>query len=218
MVSGDLSPLISRLRDKLLAVFFPPRGSLFARLPSHCMTKQPDENMKYYLLHVYLQYIRCLRLCLLCMHSVKKASPWGEAVAQATDEGGSISTHATIQSRTLPTHKKSAKPHSATISYLPKKQKLSPRAPAPNKANQIFALHRRVIWGKFSVSEGGLEGEMTDFATQNLVNSGFAALDSPSKRGLPAPPRSSFPPLPLRNHLIQRVAVTERVNVLLAEL
>ena len=28
MVGGDLSPLISRLRDKLLAVFFPPRGSL----------------------------------------------------------------------------------------------------------------------------------------------------------------------------------------------
>ena len=25
-VSGDLSPLISRLRDKLLAVFFPPKG------------------------------------------------------------------------------------------------------------------------------------------------------------------------------------------------
>ena len=32
---------------------------------------------------------------------------------------------------------------------------------------------------------------VTDFATQNLVNSGFAALDSPYERGRPAPPRSS---------------------------
>ena len=34
---------------------------------------------------------------------------------------------------------------------------------------------------------------VTDFATQNLVNSGFAALDSPYERGRPAPPRSSSP-------------------------
>ena len=39
-------------------------------------------------------------------------------------------------------------------------------------------------WGKFSVREGGLEGEMTDFATQNLVNSGFSALPPSFKRGL----------------------------------
>ena len=87
-VGGDLSPLISRLRDS-----FPPRGSLFARLPLHCITKQTDENMKYYLLHIYPLYIHCLRSYLLCMHGVKKASPWGEEnckqfVALATDEGG----------------------------------------------------------------------------------------------------------------------------------
>ena len=40
---------------------------------------------------------------------------------------------------------------------------------------------------KFGEDEGGLEGEVTDFATQNLVNSGFAALDSPSERGSPSP-------------------------------
>ena len=87
-VGADLSPLISRLRDS-----FPPRGSLFARLPSHCITKRPNENMKYYWLHIYPLYIHCLRLYLLCMHGVKKASPWGEEnckqfVALATDEGG----------------------------------------------------------------------------------------------------------------------------------
>ena len=67
------------------------------------------------------------------------------------------------------------------------------------------------------MSEGGLEGEMTDFATQNLVNSGFAALPPSFKRGL-SPSKVFLPPLPLRNHLIQRVAVTEGVDVLLAEL
>ena len=46
-------------------------------------------------------------------------------------------------------------------------------------------------WGKFSVREGGLEGEMTDFATQNLVNSGFSALPPSFKRGLS--PSKVFP-------------------------
>ena len=77
-VGADLSPLISRLRDS-----FPPRGSLFARLPSHCITKRPNENMKYYWLHIYPLYIHCLRLYLLCMHGVKKASPWGGRKLQA---------------------------------------------------------------------------------------------------------------------------------------
>ena len=36
-VSGDLSPLISRLRDKLLAVFFPPEGKPFQN-PPHFFT------------------------------------------------------------------------------------------------------------------------------------------------------------------------------------
>ena len=41
-------------------------------------------------------------------------------------------------------------------------------------------------WGKFSGSEGGLEGErVTDFATQNLVNSGSAALPSFQEDPLP---------------------------------
>ena len=41
-VSGDLSPLISRLRDKLLAVFFPPKGkpsvrcANMANMALHC--------------------------------------------------------------------------------------------------------------------------------------------------------------------------------------
>ena len=32
-LGGDLSPLISRCRDKLLAVFFPPKGKPFCMIP-----------------------------------------------------------------------------------------------------------------------------------------------------------------------------------------
>ena len=35
MGNADLSPLISRLRDKLLAVFFPPKGKPFIRPCEH---------------------------------------------------------------------------------------------------------------------------------------------------------------------------------------
>ena len=47
-------------------------------------------------------------------------------------------------------------------------------------------------WGKFSEGEGGLEGTVTDFATQNLVNSGIAALNPPFKRV--SSPSKVFPP------------------------
>ena len=61
----------------------------------------------------------------------------------------------------------------------PPTTKTSPTTPPPYKANQISALQMTGAWGKFSGSEGGLEGErVTDFATQNLVNSGSAALPS----------------------------------------
>ena len=63
-----------------------------------------------------------------------------------------------------PSTKRARQPHSAASPYLPKRQKLPPRAPAPYKAKQIFAMYRRVLLGgKFSVSEGGLEGESPVF-------------------------------------------------------
>ena len=40
----------------------------------------------------------------------------------------------------------------------PQKQKLSPRAPAPNKAKQIFALHGRVLLGKVLGERGRFGG------------------------------------------------------------
>ena len=41
-----LIPPHQSLARQTACSFLPPRGSLFARLPSHCTTKQPDENMK----------------------------------------------------------------------------------------------------------------------------------------------------------------------------
>ena len=72
--------------------------------------------------------------------------------------------------------------------------KLPPCPRRFQKANQIFASEKAGTWGKFSVREGGLEGEMTDFATQNLVNSGFFALPPSFKRGL-SPSKVFFPHL-----------------------
>ncbi len=50
--------------------------------------------------------------------------------------------------------------------------------PPPYKANQIFALKMAGSWGKFSVSEGGLEGESPVFQEGALSLQG---LPHPSK-------------------------------------
>ena len=66
--------------------------------------------------------------------------------------------------------------------------------------------------GEVRGGEGGLEGEVTDFATQNLVNSGFAALDSPYERGLPTPPRSSSSVLQAVNRSGDAPAATDETG------
>ena len=72
-------------------------------------------------------------------------------------------------------------------------EKTSPQTPASVKSKTNFCSRNGgVLWG----SSGRVREAwrvVTDFATQNLVNSGFAALDSPYERGLPAPPRSFLP-------------------------
>ena len=73
-------------------------------------------------------------------------------------------------------------------SYLPK-HKNFPHAPATLQKQNKSSLPK---WRGHGGSSGWVREVwrvVTDFATQNLVNSGFAALDSPSERGLPAPPR-----------------------------
>ena len=77
-------------------------------------------------------------------------------------------------------HQSCAKPHSATSLHLPKRQTL-PHSPAvPKKRNKFLLCKWRGRGGKFSGSEGGLEGERVTLS-----------------RGPSPPPRSS--PLQLIN-------------------
>ena len=62
-------------------------------------------------------------------------------------------------------------------------QKLPPRAPAPNKANQIFALHGRVLLGEVLGERGRFGGRDDRFCNAKSVNSGFAALTPSPKEG-----------------------------------
>ena len=103
--------------------------------------------------------------------------------------------------QTHPTHKTGAKPHHIKHSHLPSKPKTSPQDPhhQKDKAN-LRSCNGGGLVRKFGVGQGGLE------------------VGRPLRKGSPCASKVFLPPLPLRNHLIQRVAVTERVNVLLAEL
>ena len=61
----------------------PPKGKPFCK-PSFALHNKATGRKHEVLFATYLFVIYSL----LCMYGVKKASPWGEAVAQATDEGG----------------------------------------------------------------------------------------------------------------------------------
>ena len=140
--------------------------------------------MKYYWLHIYSLYIHCLRSYLPCMHGVKKASPRGEAGALATDEGGSISTHATL-TKPHASHPQNGR-DSRTLQQIltsPNTKKLPPRAPALYKANPIFTLHGRVLLGEVLGERGRFGGREPPLRKRGL---------SPFKVFLPLPPRSFF--------------------------
>ena len=94
-----------------------------------------------------------------CSHSVRKASPRGEAVALATDEGGSICTceRHTLSLRTPLTNRA----RSRTLQRIytsPADKKLPPSVPAAYKAKQIFAMHGRVRLGEVLGRSGRFGG------------------------------------------------------------
>ena len=95
-----------------------------------------------------------------------------------------LGTRARHYTERIPLTNRVRQPHAATNSHLPKSKIFPQEHPHHTKRNKSSHCTGGCAWGKFSVSEGGLEGEMTDFATQNLVNSGFAALPPSFKRGL----------------------------------
>ena len=75
-------------------------------------------------------------------------------------------------------------PHAATNPHLPKQQKLPPCPRHAQKAKQNSASQVAGTWGKFSVSEGGLEGESPVFQEGALSLQGlpFPAYLTPSRR------------------------------------
>ena len=75
----------------------------------------------------------------------------------------------------------------------PNQPKTSPMTPPPKQANQFLLCKWRGRGGS-SRRVREVWRVVTDFATQNLVNSGSAALN-PSFKGVPPPPRSFLPPV-----------------------
>ena len=129
-----------------------------------------------------------LMLYVLCLHSVRKASPRGEAVALATDEGGSIYTHATLTAPHVP-HTSNKREAALCKNALPPKPTKNFPQEHPPKTKRTKSSHciGGCSWGKFGVGQGGLEGR-----------------ENPSERGLPAPPRSFSPSLILLPELQRR--------------
>ena len=107
--------------------------------------------MKYYLLHIYPLYIHCLRLYLLCMYGVKKASPWGKKTASSLSRKRLMrgdKSPLTIgillaewlcasdvrrlrirhRNESHPTYQSGAQPYPATSLHLPSKPKTSPKS------------------------------------------------------------------------------------------
>ena len=102
--------------------------------------------------------------------------------AESNPEGapaGGISAlvYGIIAEHLLPTNRV-RQPHAATNSYLPKHKKLPPCPRHSPKANQIFASEKAGSWGKFSVSEGGLEGESPVFQEGALSLQGLPPISS----------------------------------------
>ena len=125
-VSGDLSPLISRLRDKLLAVFFPPKGK-----PSlHCAN---TANVAYMadMSNISLSCGLPLRFALVALSCsakgiLQRGFPLGWKLSRKRLMRGDQSALTKgIHSPTHPTHQSSAKPHSLPPSHLPIRLKTS---------------------------------------------------------------------------------------------
>ena len=80
-----------------------------------------------------------------------------------------------------PSAKRARQPHSAASPYLPKRQKLPPESTRTVQSETTLChVQAGALGGKFSVSEGGLEGESPVFQEGAL-----------SLQGLPIPPRKS---------------------------
>ena len=84
-----------------------------------------------------------------------------------------------------PSTKRARQPHSAASPYLPKRRELPPRAPAPYKAKQIFALQGRVLLGEVRGGSGRFGGREPRLSRGGSL----PPRSSSSLQGLPIPPK-----------------------------
>ena len=134
------------------------------------------------------------------------ASPWGEAVALATDEGGSISTRARHTFPTRPAHKSGAKPHSF----------IAPAPPNPPKTS-LHGNRRPKSEKSFCPQPGGCRagkfGEMREvWRGKRPLRKGSL----PPPRSSPAPPRS-FPYPFLRIYLRTKATARRASGIRIAK-
>ena len=120
-----------------------------------------------------------------CLHGVRKASTRGEAVATATDEGDKfppttstppynklLSIETERHMARFACHPPIGREAAPSENHLPPEiTKLPPRAPAPNKANQIFALHGRVLSGEVLGERGRFGGREPPLRKRGLFPS-----------------------------------------------
>ncbi len=115
--------------------------------------------------------------CVVQKKSCKRLPPEGKLSRKRLMRGIKFLLRNAYKNSRIPLTQGARQPHSVTTLHLPNQQKLPPRAPALNKANQIFALQGRVLLGEVLGGEGRFGGGGT-----------------PLSRGVPPPPRSSFLP------------------------
>ena len=145
MGSVNLSPLISRLRAKLLAVFFPPKGK-----PSlHCAN---TANVAYMadMSNISLSCGLPLRFALVALSCsakgiLQKGFPLGWKLSRKRLMRGDKTALAKgIHSPTRPAHQSGAKPHFLSPRTSQSAQKLPCAATAALKTQEIFSNHTAV--------------------------------------------------------------------------
>ena len=174
-LGGDLSPLISRLRDS-----FPPRGSLF-KIPFGFIQQERNAGIW---TAVYICNSIASRNFVCYVRTTERRLPLGGKLSRKRLMRGDQSaltkgihspcaSHPPIgcDSRTLQKSPTS-----------PNDKNFPPRAPAPYKAKQNFALHRRVLLGGSSGRRGRFGGRGSP------LSRGFLSL-----QGLPLTPIQKLP-------------------------
>ena len=127
VVSGDLSPLISRFRDS-----FPPEGkpSLHRANIANTTLNNASNNASNF---------RSFFLLCSAKEILQKASPRGKLSRKRLMRGIKFLLRNAYKNSRIPLTQGARQPHSVTTFHLPNQQKLPPSPRHSQKANRIFA-------------------------------------------------------------------------------